>query len=314
MKISNDKDISRPHLYGIYLSAFSMLALAGALVYFTVELVGITRQIPDILLTVEKTSEKIGPVVEEIGEIRELVQPILDEVAETRKVIKPAIAEYAKTNAQIPRLLDEVEATRKQIPDILNQVEATRAMLPDVMKTVDGASAAVVTISKEVEATRPLIPKVLAEVEKTRNSIPPMMDRADELIAKARVAGKEASRGAVTGVFSGILMAPFVFVGDVGKQIVGVSDEEAEQLSDEDFAIIEAATSEILENGKVGDIKTWKNKESGSSGDIKLLDITSNFDDNECRELHMNLYSNGDLLKKQDITLCRNDDGEWGFE
>lgn len=312
--MSQNTNISRPHLYGIYLSAFSMLALAGALVYFTVELVGVTRQLPEILLTVEKTGEKIGPVIDEVGEIRELVMPILNEVAETRKLIKPAIDEYARTNAQIPRFLDEVEATRKQIPDILNQVEATRAMLPDVMKTVDGASLAVVTISKEVEATRPLVPKVLTEIEKTRNSIPPMMDRADELIAKARVAGKEASRGAVTGVFSGLLMAPFVFVGDAGKRLVGVSGEEAKDLTEEDFAMVEATTSEILENGKTGDIKTWENKKSGSFGSIKLLEISSNIDDNECRELYISLYNKGKLLTKKDMILCRNDDGEWDFE
>lgn len=312
--MSQNTNISRPHLYGIYLSAFSMLALAGALVYFTVELIGVSRQIPEILLTVEKVSEKIEPVMDEVGEIRELVTPILDEVAETRKLIKPAIDEYAKTNAQIPRFLDEYAKTNAQIPDILNQLEATRVMLPDVMKTVDGASLAVITISKEVEATRPLVPKVLIEIEKTRDSIPPMMDRADELIAKARDAGKEASRGAVTGVFSGILMAPFVFVGDVGKRLVGVSEEEAKDLSEEDFSMIEATTSEILENAEVGDIKTWENKKSGSSGSIKLLDITSNFYDHECREFYMNLYNKGKLLKKQNITLCQNDDGEWDFE
>jgi hypothetical protein len=41
---------------------------------------------------------------------------------------------------------------------------------------------------------------------------------------------------AVSGVFSGILMAPFVFVGDVGKSLVGVSDEDAGKQSKEDYA------------------------------------------------------------------------------
>ena len=312
--MSQKTDISRPHLYGIYLSAFSMLALAAALVYFTVQLVGVTRQIPDILLTIEQTSEKIGPVVTEISEIRELIPPILDEVAETRKVIVPAIEEYAKTNEQIPRFLDEIEATRKQIPDILNQVEATRAMLPDVMKTVGGASHAVVTISKEIEESRPLVPVVLAEVEKTRESIPPMLDRADELIANARVAGREASRGAVSGVFSGILMAPFVFVGDVGRQIAGVSEDAAKKLSKKDYSLIEEATSEILEQGKIGDVKVWENKRSGSSGSVKLLNITSGFYDNECREIYLELYNKGEQLQKKELTLCRNDDDEWDFK
>lgn len=308
-------NISKPHLYAMYLSAFSMLMLAAALVYFTIELVNITRQIPEILLTVERTSEKIGPVVEEVGEIRglvppilkeieetrKLVPPILKEIEETRKIIKPAINEYAKTNEQIPRILDEVEATRKA--------------LPEVLKTADKASSAVMAISKEVEKTRPLITEALAEVEKTRESIPPMMDRADQLILKASEAGKEASEGAVTGVFSGILMAPFTLVGDAGKRLVGASEKEAEKLSAEDYTLVETTVNEILERGRLGEVKEWRNEKSGSSGKVKLININDELDDgDECRELQITVENKGHMIQDKSSVMCKDYDGKWDLE
>jgi len=296
-----EQKINKPHLVAIYLSAFSMLALAAALVYFTIELVGVARQIPDILQTVANTSDKIAPVITEVGEIRGLVPPILKEIEATRKLAEPAIAEYAKTNQQIPRILDEVAATRKA--------------LPAALKSADKASAAVVAMSKEVKAVRPLIPEVLSEVEKTRESIPAMMDRADQLVANARAAGKEASQGAVSGVFSGILMAPFVFVGDVGKSLVGISDDDADKLSKEDYDLVEKASSELLEVGKKGDIKNWENKQNSSSGTVTLVDITVNDeDDTECRELHLFIKHKGDTIQDKNTTLCKGADGKWDFK
>jgi surface antigen/archaellum component FlaC len=296
-----EQKVNTAHLVASYLSAFSMLALAGALVYFTIELVYIARQIPDILQTVEQTSEKIGPVITEVGEIKDLVPPILHEIEETRKLVRPVLDEYAKTNQQIPRILDEVEATRKT--------------LPDVLKTVNNASSAVVTLSKEVEATRPLIPEVLTQVEKTREFIPPMLDRADQLVANARTAGKEASQGAVTGVFSGILLAPFAFVGDVGKSLVGASDKDADKLSKEDYAQVESASRELLELGKKGDVKNWNNEDNDSSGTVKLIDITDSGDDAaECRELQIVIKKNGNTLQDKKRTLCKGADGKWDFK
>jgi surface antigen len=295
------QNINKAHLAAIYLSAFSMLVLAAALVYFTIELGGVARQIPDILQTVDRTSDKIAPVISEAGEIMDMVPPILKEIEATRKLAEPAIAEYAKTNQQIPRILDEVAATRKA--------------LPAALKSADKASAAVVTMAKEVKAVRPLIPEVLSEVEKTRESIPGMMDRADQLVANARSAGKEASQGAVSGVFSGILMAPFVFVGDIGKSLVGVSGKNADKLSKDDYALVEQASRELLAQGKKGEVKNWENKQNNSSGTVTLVDITENLEDDvECRELHIYIEHKGETIQDKKTTLCKGADGKWDFK
>lgn len=64
-------------LVASYLMSLAMFALAGALVYFTYEVSRVGSQIPDILSSVDHTSEKVGPIISEVVEIRELIPPIL---------------------------------------------------------------------------------------------------------------------------------------------------------------------------------------------------------------------------------------------
>lgn len=315
-------EISKPHLLAMYVSSFSMFALAAALVYFSVELVGVAKQIPDILKLVEHASDKIDPVVDEVAEIKEMIPSILLEVEEIRKLAKPAIDEYAKTNAQIPRILDEIEATRKTLPeitatvdDVLKEVAATRKTIPAVLKTVNEASDTGLVIAKEVEGVRGLVPDVLAEVKATRESIPGMMTDADKLIDKARVAGKEASRGAVTGIFSGIIMAPFDFVGDVGKSLIGVSDGEEDKFTAKDYELIKTTAQQLLHHGELDEKIAWQNEDSGSSGAVELLAITEDFeDDGECRLLSFYAENADGELEKREVDLCQDEDGEWSLE
>lgn len=297
--------VNKPRLIASYLLAFSMMMLAVALVYFAKEMADISRQIPGILQVITDTSEKIQPVTDEVDEIKQLIPPLLLEIEESRKLVKAAIEQYAISNQHIPRILDEVAAARQA--------------LPQALKTVDGASAAVIMMSKEIEAGRPLIPEILQEVEKTRESIPAMLDRADQLVANARTAGKEASQGAVTGVFSGILMAPFDFVGNVGERLVGrVSGSDAKKLGREDYALIEKASSELLARGKKGEVKGWENERGNNSGTVKLLAVTEEEDEEgnvvECRKLYVEIRHKNDIIQALETTVCKDEAGKWAFE
>lgn len=84
------------------LLAISILALAASLVYFTFELSRFIRQVPAILENIRTTSDKTGPVLDEVSQIRSLIPPILVEVRATRK--------------QIPAILDELKHVRESIP------------------------------------------------------------------------------------------------------------------------------------------------------------------------------------------------------
>jgi surface antigen len=298
--VNSNRDNAR--LVASYLLALSLFALATSIAYFTYEMAMVSKQIPDILMRIDNTTEKVEPVIADVGEIIDLVPGILKEVEEIRKIIPP--------------ILSEVEQTRKQIPAVLKESGAIRGELPAVLASADKASAAVADISKQVEATRPLIPEVLKEVETTRESIPPMMDRADKLIEKARVAGKEASQGAVTGLFSGIIKAPFELVGDAGRGISGLTKQEAKQYTDKDFQLNQTASLVLLNNASLGDEQEWENTESGNHGIVHLKDIYSKgeYAETDCRTLVTKFYKQDKLIKEVSRSFCMNEDGKWDLD
>ena len=313
-KDSSGKDSAR--LLASYLLSLSLFALAGAIVYFTYEVAIISKQIPEILLRVDTTSEKVEPIIDDVGQIIDLVPPILKEVEEIRKLIPPMLKEVEQIRKMIPPILSEVEQARKQIPAVLKESEAIRGELPAVLASADKASKAVVGVSKQVEASRPLVTNVLQEVATTRESIPPMMDRADVLIEKARVAGKEASEGAVTGLFTGIIRAPFDLVANAGRGITGLTKEEAKVFDDKDLSLVKQASLYLLNNGLKGDKREWRNDDSGNFGTVQLKRIYTEgeYADIDCRTLKVSLHKQDDLVKEGERSFCKNDEGEWDFD
>ncbi len=289
-------------LIASYLFSLSIFALAGSIVYFTYEMTNVSKQVPDILQSIDNTSEKIEPIIDEVGQIIDLVPPILKQVEESRKLIPP--------------ILKEVEQTRQQIPALLKESEAIRGELPAVLSSADKASQAVTDVSRQIEATRPLIPEVLKEIETTRESIPPMMDRADVLIEKARVAGQEASEGAVTGLFTGIIRAPFALVGDAGRSITGLTEAEAKQLDKKDFELVEKASLYLLNNGTKGEERQWENADSGNHGVVVLTDIykEGEYAEIDCRSLNIQLYKKGKIIKQAPRSFCKDNTGKWDLD
>lgn len=296
-------------LVASYLFSLSLFALAGSIAYFTYEMTTVSKQVPDILQSIDNTSEKIGPIIDEVGQIIDLVPPILKQVEETRKLIPPILKEVEQTRQQIPALLKESEAIREES-------EAIRGELPAVLASADKASAAVVDVAKQVEATRPLIPDVLKEVETTREAIPPMMNRADVLIEKARVAGQEASEGAVTGLFTGIIRAPFALVGDAGRSITGLTEAEAKQLDKKDFELVKKASLYLLNNGTKGEERQWENTDSDNHGVVVLTDIykEGEYAEIDCRSLDIELYKKDKMIKQAPRSFCKDSAGKWALD
>jgi archaellum component FlaC len=303
-------------LLASYLLSLSLFSLAGAIAYFTYEVAIVSKQIPDVLLSINNTSEKVEPVIDELSKVLNLVPPILKELEETRKLIPPILKEVEQTRKMIPVILDEVEQTRKMIPVVLKEAEAIRGELPAVLASADKASDAVAGVSEQVEATRPLISDVLTEVKVTRESIPPMMDRADELIEKAHIAGKEASQGVVTGLFSGIILAPFALVANAGRGIAGLSAEEAKDFDKKDFNLVEKATFYLLDNGSKGEERKWNNAETGSHGIVTLTEVYTEgeYSELDCRTLIFKLYKKDDLIKQTSRSFCKDEENKWNFD
>jgi hypothetical protein len=273
--------------------------------------------VPELLTSVNQTSDRVEPILDEVSEIRKLIPDILHEVEQTRLLVPPILEEVEQTRLQIPPILDQVERTSQYIPPVLKEVEAVRKEMPAMLKSADKASNAVVTASNEIKATRPLIEDVVQEIETTREAIPPLLDRAEGMIDQARVAGQEASSGAVTGFFKGLITTPFKLVGDAGKSITGMSDEEFNKLTQQERDLIEVTALYLLNNGKRGETKQIGEAGSGFSATLKLLDIEiveEDFTESECRTLQYEGYKDGERLKTANRTFCSEEGGGWDLD
>lgn len=285
-----------PRTVAMYFLALGLFALAGAIVYFSVIVAAYREEIPKILQMVDSTAEDVGPILDEVAAVRKQIPAVLDEVAEVRR--------------QIPAILAEVEQTRKQIPPVLEEVAATRRALPQVASIVDNSATMVDQAVAESAAIRQLTPQVLDEVKATREAIPPTLERVDVLMGKASELGREASSGAVTGFFKGIITAPFVIVGNVGQSVFGMSRAEAEEMPEEDMVTLTNISDEVLSMTSVGASRSWENKATQFSGKVTLVAIDEGAS-KDCRRIRVQVSKKGREKFDRYLSVCRNDDGLW---
>ena len=133
------------------------------------------------------------------------------------------------------------------------------------------------------------------------------------LSKKPALPGQEASEGAVTGLFTGIIRAPFSLVADAGRGFSGLTEEEAKIFNDKDFSLVQQASLYLLNNGSKGDKREWKNKDSGNHGIVQLTRIYTEgeYSDIDCRTLKVSLYKKDEFVKDGLRSFCKNEKGEW---
>jgi len=268
--------------FSIGLLAFSLICLSASIIYFTIHLSEISKEIPDVLMSIEQTADKIGPVIKEVESARELIPPITNEVMEIRK--------------QIPSIVREVSEVRAQIPDIIEEVKEVRQQIP--------------VIIEEVEKIRPLVPLVVDEVKKSREAIPPMLSKADKIVANAKQIGKTTTEGAVTGVITGIFKTPFKITGDLSKSLFGDLRKTAEDMSVKDLELIKVAVNQVLSSGQIGHTQKWSNPQSGNHGTVRLKKSLE-IDKRNCRILGFKIRIDNKERINRDITFCLNELSEW---
>ena len=194
---------------------------------------------------------------------------------------------------------------RLLMPDVLAEAEQIRKELPQTLKTIDNASSAVTETTREIRAIRPLVPDVLHEVgavrqeiAATRSMIPTTLDRLDGIVHKAGVAGQKASEGAISGVFTGIIKAPFKALGSIGRASGGKSP-----LGDED---IRKATDAVhtLTQLEVGSSEVWENPSTGYNGKLTLL---KRYEENtlECQLLSHQVWKGKKPAFEKQLDICR---------
>lgn len=221
----------------------------------------------------------------EINRIRSQLPAILDKVETTSENIKPIVTEVIKARDLVPPLTNEITELRKQIPSILQEVKQTRELIPPILK--------------EVKQTRELVPPILKEVKKTREAIPPMLVKAENIVKQARFISKETSEGAVTGVFTGIIKAPFKLIGGMfGSVNLKVDGMKAK---DQQLAI--KAVTDALSVDKIGEPYSWSNPDSGNNGVITITEKKV-IDERDCRLITaLTTVADNEAVKK-DVTVC----------
>jgi surface antigen len=120
---------------------------------------------------------------------------------------------------------------------------------------------------------------MINSVQATQQMITPTLNRVEVLIQQARDAGKQASEGAVSGVFTGVVKLPTTVLSNMSNKIFG-SDNVYKDNADR----ISKATSEVINSGVIGTTKSWKNDNTGATGTVTLQSISS-LASKECRIL-----------------------------
>lgn len=208
---------------------------------------------------------------------------------------------------QAPAILGGIEKTSKQIEPVLSEFYKIRELIPPIVTEVTEIRKQIPKILNEVEQVRILVPPILEEVKLTREAIPTMLTRADNLVNNAGNIGKKSSEGAVSGVITGIIKAPFKLIGGAGKSLF---KSQSHKISDKDRQLIEETALRVLSSANVGETQNWNNPDSGNNGVITLKEIKT-IDKRQCSVLTLSVNIKNSKPVKEKITSCLNDDNKW---
>ncbi|MGY5450198.1 hypothetical protein ACVFI8_04555 [Agarivorans sp. MS3-6] len=256
------------------LTSLGLFVLAAAIVFFTLELRHFREQLPAMLQQVDSTAQRVDPIMTEIAELKAFIPQIIEQSAGYQALIPEVLNRIDTINQQLPLIIDEVSKIGQSIDPIIEQSDQWRAELPAILKRVDDTNTSVRGTNQQIAKVVPQIPLVLAESEALRDEIPQMIASADELVGKAEEAGKEASRGLVTGFVGGILTSPFNLIDKIGENTterLGLKD--ADSLTPQDREQYTKAMTKLMKKPKQGDTEAWSNHRSGNKGMITISAI-----------------------------------------
>ncbi len=261
-----------------YLLPLSILSLSAALIYFSLILSQVVNELPFLLEKIEVTSKNIKPVVTEVSKIRELIPPITHEVTELRK--------------KIPAILEEVKKTRELVPSVIAEIKNVREITPSILK--------------EVKQTRESIPAILKEVETTRKEIPGLLVKGENIIKNAQQIAKKTGEGAVTGVFTGIIKAPFKLIGG----IFNLDHLAYKNITSEDRELVLKATDDALNSGEINKSYAWSNENSKNKGTVTVTKKEM-IESRDCRLVKFTIKIPNKKPIENEHSVCLNDGGVW---
>lgn len=161
---------------------------------------------------------------------------------------------------------------------------------------------------EEAAEYRQVIAEVLEEIEAVRLAIPEYIVQASDLTTSMEEAGQKASEGAVSGLFTGIIKAPFSLISGVGRTVLG-----NQTLSASDKAIIVNAIRKIASEGTKGETVDWANPNSGLYGIVTLVN-ESLPGDPLCKLINVVVMQSTREVLSGEVLVCPEPDGSWSME
>lgn len=200
--------------------------------------------------------------------------------------------ELSRLNQTLPEMTDEIRKARAAVQPALDEVQIIRRSIPDYFDRAD------LIVSNAV-------PPVLHEAERMRESIPHYLDRLESLATGMRQAGRQASEGAVAGVFTGILNAPRSLLFAIGDSLTGDA-----KLNDEEREVIAIAADYLLKSDQAGAVQPFTCPATGLSG---LLERRSRDESRGVTRENLRIMAlrQGQLLFAIDFELEAGRDGNW---
>jgi hypothetical protein len=237
-------------------TALSILALAVAILFFTLEIRQFRQQLPVLLEQVDETTQRVSPII--------------NEVAELRKVLPKIIEQSEGYQQLIPEVLRRVD----MIDPVLKQSDKWRAEIPALLNLVKETNKTIENTNQQIANTLPQIPLILAESEALRSEVPVILTKVESIVEQAERAGQDASKGMVTGLVGGILSTPFSLIGKIGENTtkrLGLKNEDS--ISKQDRKSYNQAMERLMKTPIKGANQSWNNEKTGNTGTITITEI-----------------------------------------
>ncbi len=298
--------------------SYSQALLAFAVAFLAYSLVQVSRHVPDILHTINQTTQIVESVSPKIDDIINEVALVRTEVANVRVLVAeqtPAIlSQIEVTRPVVSEVISESKSYSKQLPDLLKQlsqieqlITSIQADLPELLQRVDDIVKTTNTTTAEMALWRPHSKQYLNEIELSREYIPRYLSRIEQTVADAKTVGKEASSGLVSGFFKGVITLPFEMVAGLAG-MVDVNSRSAKYLTTQDVTLMQEKLIALLNDNKQSK-SIWQNIDSGNSGTI-IKGKATRRNKKQCLNVTFNNHFGNEQETLTEL-MCIDDKGLW---
>lgn len=293
-----------------YCIGIGLLALAGAIIYFSYVILytvktlpenlaylkGVSADLVEVAAQVQEVNEQVPVVVERIDQVQVLIPQVLQEVEAVRLAVPPILQEISATRGAIPPLMNQID---RQLPEVLSEVSAVRTEVSAWREEVPG-------LKVEGKAYRNTVAMAIAESEHLRTDLPVMLTRVETIVDDVQDAGQKASEGAVTGVITGVFKAPFSLINHATGRLLSGFEAETSDLKMLREVVNQAAS------GEIGQSYPWHNKKTSRHGEIIVIEDAQRAG-RSCRKMQLTAFEKKKKLSAKDFWLCRNQSGDWEY-